>query len=124
MANITTITADVSSLRSSIFPEILVALPPLREVLLYLLPLIPVHLLLVRLFRRHSVRHLYRNHPYSSTPNASQKPLSEMPLSSAHDILRSITGTDFPYTHNLGLTFALIRTYAIPSVSPTRERLS
>ena len=122
MANITTILADVPSLHPSAMSDLLFTLPPFRELLPYLLPLIPVHLVLVRLFRRHNVRRLYSKHPYSSTPNASQKPLAEMPLSTAHDIVRNLSGTEFPYMFNLGLTFALIRTYAIPSVSAIHGR--
>ncbi|ETN36453.1 uncharacterized protein HMPREF1541_08731 [Cyphellophora europaea CBS 101466] len=117
MANLTSITAALPFVGSKATPHLIPALPPLQAVFPYLVALIPVHLLLVRLFRYHTVRRLYRNHPFSSRPNALQRQIAELPLSAAHDIVRKISGTEFVYMFNLGLQFALIRTYAIPSIS-------
>lgn len=92
------------------------ALPSQQTVLTTVAILIPIHLVLVHIFRNHFSRQLYHRYPYCSKPNASQKPLSEMPLSAAHEILRTVSGKDFPYMFNFALQFALVRTYAIPTV--------
>lgn len=117
MANTTIITAQLPLAQATSLSEWLLVLPPWKEVLAVLLSLAPVYLLLVRLFRNHNLRRLHSTHPYSSTPDESKKPLAEMPLSASHDILRKMSGSEFPYMFNLGLQFALVRTYAIPTVS-------
>jgi hypothetical protein len=112
--NFTTILPRLSS-SATTFPYVL-PLPPARTILGFLLPLIPVHLVLVKIFRNRFSRQLQQKHPYSSNPGPGQKPLSEMPLLAAHDVIKLLSAKDFPYFFNLALQFALIRTYAVPSV--------